>query len=131
MSGGATPHLIGSTTIVRVERFRELAPGGRAAVIQLVNLFLQQMREQLQCLVDAIDRDGAEEVELIAHRCAGTSATCGADTVAAPLLALEALAKTGALQGAAQHLADAREAFGRAELFLLGYLAGLSDTAGG
>ncbi len=112
---------------VRIERFRELAPESDAAVAHLIELFLEQMREQLDLLRAAIAQDAPKDVELIAHRCAGTSAVCGADAVSAPLLALEALARTGALTSAAQHIDAAAAAFVRTEDFLLGYVAGLSD----
>ncbi|MBI1876185.1 MAG: Hpt domain-containing protein [Acidobacteria bacterium] len=118
-------------SIVRVERFRELAPSGNAAVLQLVELFLGQMREQLEKLREAIGRESLPDVELLAHRLAGTSATCGADSVSRPLVELERAAKSGTLAGAAQHLAAAVTAFARTEDFLLGYVAGLSERQHG
>ena len=115
------------TAVVRIERFRELAPGGHAAVVQLIDLFLEQMREQMARLRDAIDRNAIADVELIAHRTAGTSATCGADLVAPPLLELERLAGHGQLAGAGALADAATAAFARTEDFLLGYLVGFGD----
>ena len=104
---------------ISIDCFRELAPDGDAAVKELVEVFLEQMREQMANLKDAIDRNAVADVELIAHRCAGTTATCGADAVAQPLLTLERLARDGTLSGAAPVFESASTAFARAEQFLV------------
>jgi HPt (histidine-containing phosphotransfer) domain-containing protein len=116
-----------TATLVRLERFRDLAPGGDAATTELVELFLEQMIEQLPHLRDAVERGAAAEVELIAHRCAGTAATCGADPLARLLLAIERVAHGGTVAGAADLLVAADTAFARVRDFLAGYLAGLRD----
>jgi HPt (histidine-containing phosphotransfer) domain-containing protein len=124
-------HAAAPAPVVRLQRFTELAPGGPNAVLELVSLFLDQMQEQFGHLRDALARGALSDVELIAHRCAGSSATCGVDHVAEPLRRIEELAAMGTLAGADQLLDEALRAYVRAEDYLRGYAAGLAERVRG
>ena len=109
---------------IRLDRFRDLAPGGDAAVRELIRAYLEHVGAQLDELRVAVQRGRTADVQMLAHRCGGTSATCGVDGVAAPLLALEALARTPVMtETEAMRLVDeAAAAFARAREFLTAYV---------
>ena len=93
----------------------------------LIQLYSKQMAEQVPLLEAAIAGGSAEDVRQIAHRCAGSSASCGMLGVVPPLRDLERLGKE-------RRLADAPRAFAELERRLgmvrdrLRQLAGASST---
>src|SRR5207244_10700878 len=84
--------------------------GGRdvARVRDLVGLCSKQMDEQAPLLEAAIAAGDAGEVRRIAHRCAGSVASCGMVGVVPPLRDLERMGKE-------RRLADAPRAFAELE----------------
>jgi HPt (histidine-containing phosphotransfer) domain-containing protein len=76
-----------------------------------VEFYLDYTTEELAALEAAVQRGAVAEVELIAHRLAGTSATAGARAMVAPLAALEKMAHAGSIANAASEVKRARAAF--------------------
>jgi PAS domain S-box-containing protein len=74
----------------------------------LIGLYSKQMAEQVPLLEAAIAGGSAEDVRQIAHRCAGSSASCGMLGVVPPLRDLERMGKE-------RRLADAPRAFAELE----------------
>jgi CheY-like chemotaxis protein/HPt (histidine-containing phosphotransfer) domain-containing protein len=66
----------------------------------ILDIYLQQMTENLEKLTAAIAVGNASAVELVAHNCAGTSANCGIVAVLEPLRKLEQMGREGTLAGA-------------------------------
>jgi HPt (histidine-containing phosphotransfer) domain-containing protein len=83
-----------------------------------LDLYLSQMPQSLEKLSAAIESGNAQEVDLIAHNCAGTSANCGITAVIAPLRELERLGRENQLAGAAVLSAQVSREFERVQLFL-------------
>jgi PAS domain S-box-containing protein len=77
-------------------------------LLDLIRLYSKQMAEQVPLLEAAIAEGAAEEVRQIAHRCAGSSASCGMLGVVPPLQDLERMGKE-------RRLADAPRAFAELE----------------
>ena len=77
-----------------------------------VEFYLDYTTEELAALEAAVQRGAVAEVELIAHRLAGTSATAGARAMVAPLAALEEMAHAGSIADAASQVERAHAAFG-------------------
>ena len=62
---------------MNVDRLMDFASGDQAALDQLVDIYLSQTTERLAKLRTAIASGAAEDVEALAHACAGASSTCG------------------------------------------------------
>ena len=69
-------------------------------LFDILDIYLAQMSESLESLTEAIDAGNVDQVNLIAHNCAGTSANCGIVAVMQPLLTLEEMSRDGSLDGA-------------------------------
>jgi CheY-like chemotaxis protein/HPt (histidine-containing phosphotransfer) domain-containing protein len=85
---------------------------------EILDLYLSQMPRSLEKLSAAIEAGNAQEVDLIAHNCAGTSANCGMTAVIAPLRELERMGRENQLAGAAVLSAQVSSEFERVQLFL-------------
>jgi len=79
-----------------------------ARLADLIRLYTRQMAEHVPLLEAAIAKGSAEDVRQIAHRCAGSSASCGMLGVVPPLRDLERMGKE-------RRLADAPRAFAELE----------------
>jgi CheY-like chemotaxis protein len=79
-----------------------------ARMRDLIGLYSRQMAEQVPLLEAAIAAGAAGEVRRIAHRCAGSSASCGVLGVVPPLRDLERMGKE-------RRLADAPRVFAELE----------------
>jgi len=77
-----------------------------ARMRDLVRLYSKQMAEQASLLEAAIAAGAAGEVRRIAHRCAGSSASCGMVGVVPPLRDLERMGKERRLADAPRAFAD-------------------------
>ena len=82
-------------------------------VDELVTFYLDHTCEELAALETAVRRGAVAEVELIAHRLAGTSATAGAHAMVPPLVALEEMAHAGSIADAAGLVEQTHVAFSR------------------
>ena len=85
---------------------------------EILDLYLTGTTENLEKLGSAIQANNTDEVDSLAHNCAGTSATCGMVAVVPAFRALEKAAREGCLDHAPALLAEAREQFARIRSFL-------------
>jgi signal transduction histidine kinase/DNA-binding LytR/AlgR family response regulator len=108
---------------VEMARLDDLTEGNPASLRELVDLFYQQTERQLQQIEDAVRANQPAEVGHLAHSCKGASATLGMARLAAALLKLERLGKSGALAGAETCCAEARREFKEVQTFLAGHPA--------
>ena len=98
---------------VDVERLMEFSDGTAESLRELINLYLDQTRKQLDQLQLAVKTSNAPEVRRIAHSSAGASATCGMITMAPLLRELEHLGVQEQLDGAADLTAKCEQEFAR------------------
>ena len=98
---------------VDVERLMEFSDGTTESLRELINLYLDQTRKQLDQLQSAVATRNAPEVRRIAHSSAGASATCGMITMAPLLRELEHLGVQEKLDGAAELTAKCEQEYAR------------------
>ena len=111
------------TPAVDVERLMEFSDGTTESLRELINLYLDQTRKQLDQLQAAVTTGNAPEVRRIAHSSAGASATCGMVTMAPLLRELEHLGVQEKLDGAAALTAQCEVEFKRVGETLTALLA--------
>ena len=90
---------------------------------EILDIYLAQMSENLEKLTAAIEAGDANELDLIAHNCAGTSANCGMVAVVQPLRELERMSRQGSLAGAEAMGRQVVSEFQRVKIFLRDNLA--------
>jgi len=103
---------------VDLERLIELAGGDEAGVNELTALYLAQTTEQLQSLKLAVETGALGDIQHIAHKSAGASATCGMNAILPHFRELERQAYEGKLSGAPALLARAGKELERIRTFL-------------
>jgi signal transduction histidine kinase/response regulator of citrate/malate metabolism len=108
---------------VEMSRLLDLTEGSPESMRELVDLFSTQTERQLKQIEDAVRANQPAEVGHVAHSCKGASATLGMTRLAAALLKLEKLGKSGALAGAEGLCAEARCEFRDIQTFLAGHPA--------
>jgi len=106
-----------------MSRLLDLTEGSPESMRELVDLFSTQTERQLKEIEDAVRANQPAEVGHVAHSCKGASATLGMTRLAAALLKLEKLGKSGALAGAEGLCAEARREFSDIQTFLAGHPA--------
>lgn len=94
-------------------RLEQLTGGNPDLTRELIALYFQKTAEQIEQLEEALKSADPIQVEMLAHKCKGASATCGIEVVTRPMTELEATARSGDLSNAGKHLAEASEAFAR------------------
>ena len=109
--------------VVEISRLEDLTDGNPESMRELVDLFYTQTVQQLGQIEDAVRANKPAEVGRIAHSCKGASATLGMARLAAVLLKLEKLGRSGALTGAEEFCAEARREFKEIQTYLGGYPA--------
>ncbi|HEY8187493.1 MAG TPA: response regulator [Pyrinomonadaceae bacterium] len=87
-------------------------------VFEIVDIYLEEMAQNLEKLTAAIAAGNAGEVDLIAHNCTGTSANCGIFAVTQPLRELERMGREGRLDGAEALCRQVVSEFERVKIFL-------------
>lgn len=92
----------------------------------IIELYLRHTGERLEELKTAIDHESAGDVYAIAHKCLGSSRTCGMTAIVPALLELQRLGKAGELNGAADQFNAAQVAFKKLQTFLETYLEQLA-----
>lgn len=107
--------------LVDMDRLNELSGGGEDDLRDLVDLYLKQTSEQIEKLHEAIQTGTATEVRRIAHSCVGASATCGMQTLVAPLRELEHMGEAGQLADARRPMDVVAREFERIRQFLAAY----------
>ncbi|MEP6925174.1 MAG: response regulator [Pyrinomonadaceae bacterium] len=90
--------------LIDLSSLREVTDNEPEMMTQIVNLYLQQTREQLDILAKAVESKNADEIYRIAHKCLGSSATCGITSMIAPLTELEEMGRERKCENAAQKL---------------------------
>lgn len=85
---------------VDMEHLREMVDGDEVAMREIVEMYLTQTSELIRQLAAAVREGNAEGVRQLAHKCAGSSATCGAMGMVPPLRELESRGQKRDLAGA-------------------------------
>jgi signal transduction histidine kinase/DNA-binding LytR/AlgR family response regulator len=96
---------------VEMTRLADLTEGNPESMRELIDMFFKQTANQFNQIEDAVRANKADEVGHVAHSCKGASATLGMTRLAAVLLKLEKLGKSGQLTGAEEFCAEARREF--------------------
>ncbi len=103
---------------IDLDRFLAICGSGEQDVSELVAFFIAYMAEQLGALRAAIDDRRLKDVELIAHRLAGSSGTYGFEPLVGPFAAIERQARDGDLRDALALEREARTIFAAIETAL-------------
>jgi len=77
----------------------------------IIGLYLQHTRERLEELKEAIKEKSASDVYAIAHKCLGSSRSCGMTAILPALSELQRMGKADDLNGAAEQYNAAEAAF--------------------
>ncbi len=89
---------------------------------EILDLYLDGMSKNLGRLDAALTIGNCEEVELVAHNGAGTSANCGMTAVVDALRELERAGREGKLDQAPRALVEAKHEFARVQTFLAAHV---------
>jgi signal transduction histidine kinase/DNA-binding response OmpR family regulator len=103
---------------VDMDRLHQALGDDPEEILEILDLYRTQMAENLVRLDAAITSGNADEVDLIAHNCAGTSANCGMVAIVEHLHELERMGREHQLIGAAPVNAQVGIEFERIKLFL-------------
>lgn len=77
--------------------WRDLAEGDDDSARELLTLYLEDTSAQISLMVSGLAAGRADEVGRAAHTCAGSSGTCGVDTLAGLFRQLEKQARDNRL----------------------------------
>jgi HPt (histidine-containing phosphotransfer) domain-containing protein len=94
-----------------IDRLLEMTGGDPEFLRELIATYLEDAVTQLEAMRDAAARDDAEALVRPAHSLKSNSASMGADHLANLCRALEADARAGRLDGAAERVAEASAEF--------------------
>jgi CheY-like chemotaxis protein len=111
--------------LLDIDRLNDFSEGNRDAAQELVDLYIQQVQEQMETLKAKFAQGNAKEVQRIAHSCAGASATCGILAMTPLFKRVEHIAAEDELAKAGPLLADLENNFTRVTQALQQYLAAL------
>lgn len=114
----STWHALEMEAPVDIDRLNEVISHDPAKLIRLIANYLQQGEETIAGLREAIDQGSAVELQFLAHKWAGASATCGMSAVLPALSRLERMGESGVLSEAGETLAEAAHQFSRIRQFL-------------
>jgi CheY-like chemotaxis protein len=103
-----------------LDHLLEAAGGRQDEARALLEVFLLQARQILSSLRPAVQNRNLERIHLLAHKLAGSSASCGATSMLGPLQELEHLARCSALspREAEALLLQTTQACGQVEAYL-------------
>jgi len=113
------------TSIVDMERLRNATDGDPQNMMELVELYIRETTGQMEQLNIAITAGSPGEVERIAHKCAGSSATLGMVGMVKPLRELERMGRENSLTDAGRFSAELRKQFERTMDFFRNHLVGM------
>jgi CheY-like chemotaxis protein len=111
--------------LLDVERLNDFSEGNREAAQELVDLYIQQMRGQMETLRLKYGQNEVREVQRVAHSCAGASATCGILAMTPVFKRIEHLAVEGDMPPIGPLLVELENNFQRVEQALQQYLAAM------
>ncbi|MCD6050568.1 MAG: His Kinase (phospho-acceptor) protein [Verrucomicrobia bacterium] len=114
-----------ATKLLDLDRLNDFSEGNREAAQELVDLYLQQTRDQMARLKAQHASGSANEVQRTAHSCAGASATCGILAMTPLFKRVEHLAAEGALDRVAPLINELDTNFKVVQGALKDYLAAL------
>ncbi len=103
---------------VDIERLSEMAGGDEAGIRELIDLYFAQTSNQFEQLRAAVQANALQEVERIAHKASGASATCGMNAIVPALRELERQGREGRLADAATLVAHALKELERIRTYL-------------
>jgi len=103
---------------VDIERLSEMAGGDEAGIRELIDLYFAQTSNQFEQLRAAVQANALQEVERIAHKASGASATCGMNAIVPALRELERQGREGRLVDAATLVAHALKELERIRTYL-------------
>jgi len=103
---------------VDLSRFNDMSGGDPAMAKELIEMFDKQTTQQLKQIEDAMRSKDASTIGHVAHSCKGASATLGMKRLAAVMLKLEKLGKSGVVDGADPFLTEAQHEFKAVQSFL-------------
>ncbi|MDT5122165.1 MAG: two-component system, sensor histidine kinase and response regulator [Acidobacteriota bacterium] len=89
---------------------------------RIIALYLLHTGERLEELKTALSQESASDVYAIAHKCLGSSLTCGMTAIVPALTELQRMGQAGDLVGAADQFNAAQTAFQKLKPFLELYL---------
>jgi len=123
------PRAVGSSShppkLLDLDRLNDFSEGNLDSAQELVDLYLQQTRDQLERLKAHHAGQSALEVQRVAHSCAGASATCGILVMTPLFKRVEHLAAESELDQVVPLLDELENKFSLVELALKDYLAAL------
>lgn len=96
-----------------LENLSDMVDGDLAFLSELVGTFFRNAPQLLRDMRQAIERGDAAALALAAHSLKSNSATFGATTLATLCRDLEMLGRTGALEGAAEKMAQTETEYER------------------
>jgi HPt (histidine-containing phosphotransfer) domain-containing protein len=111
---------------VNFKRLNRVALGDKAKVRELVELYLTQAEQLMKRIEAGLQAGSAKEVEQAAHKLCGSSASCGIESVVAPLRELERMGREGHLGEATPKFAEAVRQMERARHSLGQHLESVS-----
>src|SRR5437667_1700070 len=103
---------------VDIERPSEMAGGDEAGIPDTIDLYFAQTSNQFEQLRAAVQANALQEVERIAHKASGASATCGMNAIVPALRELERQGREGRLVDAATLVAHALKELERIRTYL-------------
>src|SRR5258707_9027820 len=107
---------------VDIQHLAEATGSDPEQLRELIELYLQQSSELMKDLEAAIQTGTSREVEILAHKYVGASASCGMTAILGSLRELEEMGRSNELNGAAKSYACASRQFNRIRQFLTDYL---------
>ena len=116
-----TPATLKTLSPIDVIRFHQVLGNTKDEYSEILAEYFNQMSDSLQRLDAAVRTHDHREVEMISHRCLGTSATCGMSAVVAPLRELESAGRSGCLDDARPLLEKVKAGFENIYAFLSDY----------
>ena len=108
---------IATTALIDEACLRETA-STPAKLRNIIELYLRHTAARLKELKTALDQQSAGDVYAIAHKCLGSSRTCGMTAIVPALTELQRMGKAGELNGASTQLNAAQNAFKKLKTFL-------------
>jgi CheY-like chemotaxis protein/HPt (histidine-containing phosphotransfer) domain-containing protein len=118
VAAGKAPESATDEPPIDWERLTELAGGDEGGIRELANLYLTQTGAQFEELAAAVKAGVAKEVERVAHKSAGASATCGMNAIVPILRELERQGREGQLSNAEELVVQASKELDRIRDFL-------------
>jgi HPt (histidine-containing phosphotransfer) domain-containing protein len=103
---------------VDLELLNSIFDNDAQQVREVLNLYLEQASGQLQGMETAIVSNHASDLNHLAHKCAGSSASCGMGPIVPLLRDLEQMGKVGELANASEVFQKVKQEFQLIQQFL-------------